>query len=75
MIWIVSFLVFALVLQVGLFFVIRKKKKEWKKNDILAKYDIKSRADLYKTLARQDLEEEDRDKLQKVYDADDDTSA
>ncbi len=71
MVWLVSFLVLALVFQVGLFFMIRKKKKEMKANDILSRYNINSRADLFKVLASQDLDEEDRDKLQLLYDGED----
>lgn len=71
MIWLVSFLVIALVFQVGLFFMIRKKKKEMKRNDILSRYNINSRADLFKVLASQELDEEDRDKLQLLYDGED----
>ncbi|GEM_PF-2978959 len=70
MIWLVSFLVLALVAQVVLFFVIRRKKKEMQSNDILHRYNINSRADLYKALARQDLDETDRQELQAIYDRD-----
>lgn len=71
MIWLVSFLVIALVFQVGLFFMIRKKKKEMKRNDILSRYNINSRADLFKVLASRELDEQDRDKLQLLYDGED----
>lgn len=71
MIWLVGFLVIALVFQVGLFFMIRKKKKEMKKSDILSRYNINSRADLFKVLASRDLDEADRVKLQLLYDGED----
>ncbi|MEM8895451.1 MAG: hypothetical protein AAGC88_12790 [Bacteroidota bacterium] len=71
MIWLVGFLILALVSQVVLFFVIRKKKKEMQSGDILFRYNINSRGDLYKTLARQDLDKSDRQELQALYDKDD----
>ncbi len=66
--WVViGFLIFALLMQIGLFFYIRKQRKTWKKNDILSKYNINSRGDLFRTLVRQDLDEQDREKLETLY--------
>ena len=67
----ISLLVLALAVQLAIFFYSRKMKKEMKQNDILARYEIKSRADLFSTLNRTDLPDEDIKKLQSIYDADD----
>ena len=67
----ISLLVLALLVQIGIFFYSRKMKKEMKENDILAKYNIKSRSDLFAALNRTDLPEEDLKELQQIYDAND----
>lgn len=74
MVWLVSFLVFALLFQVVLFIMIRKKKKEMKEGDILSRYNINSRADLFRLLASRDLDEQDRAKLQALYDGEDEAT-
>lgn len=74
MVWLVSFLVFALLFQVVLFIMIRKKKNEMKQSDILSRYNINSRADLFKILASRDLDEADRVKLQALYDGEDEAT-
>lgn len=61
------FLVPVLVLQIFMFFIIRRKKKQMKKNDILGKFGISSRSDLFRMLQDPELSEEDRAKLQKIY--------
>ncbi len=61
------FLVPVLALQILMFFVIRQKKKQMKENDILGKFGISSRSDLFRMLQDPDLSEEDREKLQKIY--------
>lgn len=61
------FLVPVLVLQIFMFFIIRRKKKQMKKNDILGKFGISSRSELFRMLQDPELSEEDRAKLQKIY--------
>lgn len=61
-------LVAALVFQIGLFLYSRKVKKKIKANDILHKYQINSRSDLFAVLSSNDLPEEDAIKLQTIYD-------
>jgi len=61
------FLVPVLVLQIVMFFVIRQKKKNMKRDDILVKYDISSRGDLFRMLQNPDLADDDRAKLQALY--------
>jgi len=61
------FLVPVLVLQIVMFFVIRQKKKNMKRDDILVKYDISSRGELFRMLQNPDLADDDRAKLQALY--------
>ncbi|TRX58606.1 hypothetical protein FNH22_12045 [Fulvivirga sp. M361] len=65
-----TFLVFAIVvllLQVGLFFMIRKKKKEQKRNSIVEKYNIKSASDAFRLIQDNSVPQEDRDKIELLY--------
>lgn len=64
---IIIFLIVAASLQVGIFLYSRKLKKKWKQDDVLTKYDIKSRSDLFAVLNRNDIPEEDLVKLNKIY--------
>lgn len=64
----ISLLVLALVVQVGIFFYSRKMKRDMKENDILSRYEIKSRAELFSALTRTDIPEEDIKELQSIYD-------
>jgi cytochrome c-type biogenesis protein CcmH/NrfF len=63
------FLIPVLALQIVMFFVIRQKKKKMRKNDILAKYGISNRSDLFKMLQNPHLTDEDRNKLQNIYES------
>lgn len=64
---IIIFLVVAAALQIGIFLYSRNLKKQWKNDDVLAKYDIKSRSDLFAALNRRDIPEEDQTKLNDIY--------
>jgi len=63
------FFVLFLVLagQVVLFFVIRARKRKNRSEDVLFKYNIESRSDLWKRLNDPSIPEEDRKKLDKLY--------
>ena len=63
------FFVLFLVLagQVVLFFVIRARKRKIRSEDVLFKYNIESRSDLWKRLNDPSIPEEDRKKLDKLY--------
>ena len=61
------FLALALVVQGGLFFYSYTTKKKLKKDDILLKYHILTRSDLFATICRQDLPMEDIEKLNAIY--------
>ncbi|WP_456459367.1 hypothetical protein [Reichenbachiella sp.] len=67
MILIIVLLVIAAALQIGIFVYSRNLKKKWKSDDVLAKYNIKSRSDLFAILNRQDIPEEDMHKLNDIY--------
>ena len=56
-----------LILQVVLFFMIRKKKREDKKNSILEKYQVKSAADAFRLIQDTSIPEEDRQKIEALY--------
>lgn len=64
---IIILLVIAAGLQIGIFVYSRNLKKQWKKDDVLLKYDIKSRSELFAALNRQDIPEEDIAKLNDIY--------
>ena len=61
------FLVPVLALQILMFFVIRQRKKKWRKDDVLEKYGISTRGDLFRMLQNPHLTDEDRNKLQNIY--------
>lgn len=67
MILIIVLLVIAAGLQIGIFLYSRNLKKKWKSDDVLAKYNIKSRSDLFATLNRKDIPDEDMGKLNDIY--------
>lgn len=64
---IVLFLAGAVLMQVGVFLYSRQLKRRWNKEDVLHKYDIKSRSELFAALNRQDIPEEDLIKLNDIY--------
>ena len=67
MILIIVLLVIAAALQIGIFVYSRNLKKKWKSDDVLLKYNINSRSELFATLNRQDIPEEDLIKLNDIY--------
>ncbi|WP_422362346.1 hypothetical protein [Reichenbachiella sp.] len=67
MILIIILLVVAAALQIGIFLYSRNLKKKWKSDDVLAKYNIRSRSELFATLNRQDIPEDDLIKLNDIY--------
>lgn len=64
---IIILLVIAAGLQVGIFLYSRNLKRKWKEDDVLVKYDIKSRSELFTVLNRQDIPETDLIKLNDIY--------
>lgn len=58
----------ALILQIVLFFIIRKRKKELReKTAILNKYNIKNRNDAFRALSESPLPDIDKAEIQKFY--------
>ncbi|UXX81395.1 hypothetical protein N7E81_11835 [Reichenbachiella carrageenanivorans] len=64
---IIFFLAGAVLLQIGILVYSRKLKKSWNKEDVLHKYNIKSRSELFAALNRQDISKEDLIKLNDIY--------
>ncbi|MEM6359766.1 MAG: hypothetical protein AAF149_12395 [Bacteroidota bacterium] len=65
-----TFLFFAflvLVLQVAMFFIIRKKRRQEKENSVIERYNIKSPADAFRLLQDNSIPQEDRDKIEVLY--------
>ena len=63
----ILFLVGAMAIQVAIFIYSRRYKKKQKEEDILSRYNISSRSDLFGVLNRTDLPEEDLEKLNSIY--------
>jgi len=56
----------ALLLQIGMFFLIRAKKKKMKEG-VISRYNIKSSGDAWKLLNDPSIPEEDRMEIEKLY--------
>ena len=63
----VAILVVVLLVQACIFIYSRKMKKQMRENDVLLKYNINTRSELFSSLANPDIPESDREKLQKIY--------
>ena len=59
----------ALLLQVGLFFLIRKKKKKMKEG-VMGRYNINNSSDAWRLLNDPSIPEEDRNEIEKLYKGD-----
>ena len=59
--------VVVLVVQVGLFFVIRSYKKSGRPGGIVGKYNIQTRNDAWRLLNDPGVPSEDREKIQEIY--------
>ena len=68
----IVFVIFVLVLQIALFFVIRKKRKQEKRESIIEKYDIRSPGDAFRLMQNPDIPDEDKQKIEKLYLGNDD---
>ena len=56
----------ALLVQLGLFFLIRAKKKQFK-NSVIGKYNIKSAGDAWRLMNDPSIPESDRSEIEKFY--------
>lgn len=53
-------------MQIGLFFIIRARKKKMKES-VMSRYDIKSSGDAWRLINDQSIPQEDRDEIEKLY--------
>jgi hypothetical protein len=64
-------IVCVMAIQVAIFIYSRRYKKKQKEADILSRYNISSRSDLFGVLNRNDIPEEDLEKLNAIYSKED----
>ncbi len=60
----------ALLLQVGLFILIRARKKKLKEG-VMGRYNIKSSADAWRLINDLSIPEDDRDEIERLYKGED----
>ncbi len=56
-----------LILQVVMFFVIRKKRQQEKAEDVMTKYNIKTAGDAFRCINDHSIPEADRQAIEKLY--------
>ncbi len=69
---VIAFVVAVLVFQVVLFFVIRARNKKMRQQSVLEKYKIQSAADAFRIMNDPDIPQEDREKIEILYNGGDD---
>jgi len=69
--WLYILLGIVAILQIFLFLLGRRIRKEEKENNVLLKYNIDSRQKAWQVLSDPTIPEEDRKKVQEIYDAHD----
>ena len=62
----IGIVILALLLQIGLFFLIRSKKKELK-SGVIERYNIKSPADAWRLINDLTIPEADRQEIERLY--------
>lgn len=63
----ISFLILVVAIQIGIYLYGKKVKARIEADDVLLKYDIRSRSDLFQCLSRSDIPLEDMNRLQRLY--------
>lgn len=63
----IAFVVAVLILQLAMFFIIRAKRKKERENSVIEKYNIKSAGDAFKLMNDNSIPEEDRIKIEQLY--------
>lgn len=58
------------ILQIVIFFVIRRQKRKQREESVIEKYNIRSAADAFRLIQDQSIPEEDRLKIEALYQAD-----
>lgn len=69
MIWLYVLISGVLLLQIVLLIMGRRIRKKEKENNVLLKYKIDSRQKAWKALADPSIPDEDKEKIQELYDA------
>ncbi|MDN5210672.1 hypothetical protein QQ020_01395 [Fulvivirgaceae bacterium BMA12] len=64
---IIFFVVVVLIIQIALFFVIRARNKKLKRENVIEKYNIKSPGEAFELMNNPEIPEEDRIKIEKLY--------
>ena len=64
---IISFVVLVLIMQIVLFFIIRTRNKKLKRENVIEKYNIKSPGEAFELMNNPEIPEEDRIKIEKLY--------
>ena len=70
--WLYVLMGFVVVLQIFLFIVGRRIRKKERENNVLLKYNIKTRQKAWQLMSDQSIPEEDRIKIKEIYDGEDD---
>jgi len=60
-----------ITLQMGIYFYSRKLRKKLKEDNVLVKYDIKSRADAWKVLMSDETPDADKEEIERLMQEDD----
>lgn len=65
--WLLLFVLFVLIFQVAMFFMIRAKRKKDKRDNVIEKYNIRTPADAFRLLQDPDVPEDDLKKIEELY--------
>ncbi len=65
--FIIALVVIVLFIQIGLFFLIRAKKKKDKENSVIEKYNIKTAGQAWNLINDPETPEDDRIEIEKIY--------
>ena len=65
--FIIALVVVVLIIQIGLFFLIRAKKKKDKENSVIEKYNIKTAGQAWNLINDPKTPEDDRIEIEKIY--------
>jgi len=65
--FIIALVVIVLFIQIGLFFLIRSKKKKDKENSVIEKYNIKTAGQAWNLINDPETPEDDRIEIEKIY--------
>ena len=69
MTYLIVLAVLVLLFQIAIFIYLRKKNKRFKEEDVLSKYDIKTRKDAWERLGDTSIPESDREKIREIYES------